>query len=162
MSDTERREKAVRLSEHFWLHEFDSHLKDVPEYLVPALKVHAESVLEDIRRTVRAPMIITSGYRDPEWNAAVKGKPKSFHRYDLHNPPDDVKGLFAVDFVILGRSGADLVTVHDFIRGQMDVFEATNGERGLPPGGLKYYPATQQRRDFIHYDNRGEYVTWRA
>lgn len=161
MDPNDRREHAVKLSEHFWLHEVDSPLADVPEYLIDPLSEFFKRNAEDIRRTFRAPMIITSGYRDAEWNARVKGKNRSFHRYDLHNPEGEVKGVFAIDFVIMGRTGADLATVHDFIRGQFDVYEATDGVRGIEPGGLKYYPATQHRRDFIHYDNRGEYVTWR-
>ncbi len=163
MSQDNRRVEPVRLSEHMWLHEYDNDSTDVPEYLVADLSRFNERNIEDIRRTFRVPLIVTSGYRDEDYNKRVGGVSNSFHVYDKHNAESDHgKRIFALDFVLLGRGGADLAVVHDFIRGQFDVYTATDGVRGIEPGGLKYYAANKHRRDFIHYDNRGKYVTWRG
>jgi hypothetical protein len=64
----------IRVSEHFLLSEFASH--DTGEVIVdPDLIVR----LEKMRQLLSLPIVVDSGYRTPEHNAAVGGVPKSLH-----------------------------------------------------------------------------------
>jgi len=68
----------IRVSEHFLLSEFASH--DTGEVMVePELIVR----LEKVRQLLNLPIVVDSGYRTPEHNAAVGGVPKSLHRKGL-------------------------------------------------------------------------------
>lgn len=77
----------MKLTPHFSLEEFeysstairkgiDNH---VPEHLVSSLKTLCTEVLEPLRQHVQEPVIISSGYRCPQLNAAVGGSKTSQH-----------------------------------------------------------------------------------
>lgn len=55
------------------------------QYAVPAIKGVARilccEILEPTREHFNAPVLVTSGYRPPDRNAAVGGKPDSYHLY---------------------------------------------------------------------------------
>lgn len=65
----------VKITEHFKVKEFackdGSPIVFIDEYLV--------TILEILRNTVRKPIIITSGYRTPGWNAKCEGAKYSYH-----------------------------------------------------------------------------------
>lgn len=69
----------MRLSDHFWTAEFQCKcgcgFGSQPEHIDMEL-IHR---LEEIRREVGRPILITSGARCPEWNEAKGGKPNSAH-----------------------------------------------------------------------------------
>ena len=76
-----------RLSKNFTLEEFevsatarmngiDNH---VPQFAVPRLRTLCEKVLQPVRDHFGVPIIITSGYRCPDLNDAVKGATSSQH-----------------------------------------------------------------------------------
>lgn len=95
-----------KLTEHFTLEELTATsvrgLKnDPPELAVTRLRALAENVLEPVRLHFVAPVIVHSGYRAPEVNAAVRGSKTSQH----------VRGE-AVDFHVVGK---DFFTVARYI-----------------------------------------------
>lgn len=49
-----------------------------PDDVRPALKILAMAVLEPVRAAF-GPVLVTSGYRSPELNKAIKGSPRSQH-----------------------------------------------------------------------------------
>lgn len=65
----------VKLARHFKVKEFScrdgSQVVFIDEYLV--------SVLDILRHKIGKPVIITSGYRTPEWNAKCGGAKYSYH-----------------------------------------------------------------------------------
>lgn len=65
----------VKLGRHFKVKEFacrnGSQVVFIDEYLV--------SVLDILRHKIGKPVIITSGYRTPEWNAKCGGAKYSYH-----------------------------------------------------------------------------------
>lgn len=65
----------VTLERHFKVKEFacrdGSQVVFIDEYLV--------SVLDILRQKIEKPVIITSGYRTPEWNAKCGGAKYSYH-----------------------------------------------------------------------------------
>lgn len=65
----------VKLARHFKVKEFacrnGSQVVFIDEYLV--------SVLDILRHKIGKPVIITSGYRTPEWNAKCGGAKYSYH-----------------------------------------------------------------------------------
>lgn len=90
--------------------------------------------LEVIRAAAgNKPLTISSGYRSAAHNAAVGGKPKSQHLYGN-----------AADIKIKGMRPA---AVARLIKQLMEAGK-------IEAGGLKAY------KTFVHYDRRGEYVTW--
>ena len=68
------------------------------------------NILDPLRRHLKVPIIVTSGYRSPELNKAVGGSPKSQHTYGL-----------AADIRVGGKSPRLVaLAVHDMYRwGQM-------------------------------------------
>ena len=77
----------MRLSKNFTLEEFErsdtaKRLKidnHVPQFAVPRLRTLCEKVLQPVRDHFGVPIIITSGYRCPDLNDAVKGATSSQH-----------------------------------------------------------------------------------
>lgn len=77
----------IQLSPHFKLSEFENSStararginNKVPEHLIPSLKTLCTEVLEPLRAIVKEPIIISSGYRCPQLNAAVGGSKTSQH-----------------------------------------------------------------------------------
>ncbi len=68
----------VKLSEHFSLSEFE-HGDPIPDELIPIFRGMCVDLLEPIRERFEFPLVIHSGYRSPEHNAAVGGAPTSQH-----------------------------------------------------------------------------------
>lgn len=79
--------RHVQLSEHFSLAEFtrsdmakSAAILNIPnEIQIRAMEYLCDNVLELVRRHFNRPVIILSGFRSPELNAAVKGRPNSQH-----------------------------------------------------------------------------------
>lgn len=65
----------VKLAKHFRVKEFacrnGSQVVFIDDYLV--------SILDILRNKIAKPVIITSGYRTPEWNAKCNGAKYSYH-----------------------------------------------------------------------------------
>ncbi|MDR7130697.1 uncharacterized protein YcbK (DUF882 family) [Algoriphagus sp. 4150] len=89
--------------------------------------------LEIIRNYINSPIIVNSGYRCKKHNANEGGKSKSKHLIAI-----------AADIKVKGLTPKQLASV---IKKLMD-------EGKIKAGGLKAY------RTFVHYDIRGNYVTW--
>lgn len=88
----------MRLTDNFFLQEFKANPSNdhIRNYLLLAT-----FVLEPVRAKFGGPVVITSGYRSPEYNKAVGGVPTSQH----------VKGE-ACDFVI---KNANMAEVFEYI-----------------------------------------------
>ena len=77
----------MKISKYFRLEELlgsdtalISSIENLPSWSdVENLRVLAVSVLDPIREAWRQPLIVTSGYRSPQLNAAVGGVPTSAH-----------------------------------------------------------------------------------
>lgn len=77
----------MQLTEHFKLSEFENSStartrginNKVPEHLIPSLRTLCTEVLEPLRSIVKEPIIISSGYRCPQLDAAVGGSKTSQH-----------------------------------------------------------------------------------
>jgi len=63
-----------KISQNFFLWEFQS--RDTGEVIISE---HLVFLLQKLRDKLGKPLIIKSGYRTPEWNAAVGGAIKSKH-----------------------------------------------------------------------------------
>jgi len=95
--------------------------------IVPTLRI-----LDDLRDELKAPVVISSTYRAPAYNRAVRGKKDSRHL------------LFdAVDFSVRGVTPARAAAV--LIQWRND---------GRFRGGVGIYPR------FVHIDTRGVNATW--
>lgn len=68
----------MQLSEHFGSSEFE-HDGEIPENCIDVFEFLCQNILEPVRFFTRKPIIITSGYRTPESNAAAHGVPDSEH-----------------------------------------------------------------------------------
>lgn len=121
---------ATRLSEHFNLEEFQSHdgAPFPPEVLRNLWKTAV--MLEWVRMAVGTPLVISSGYRSPEWNAKIGGEPDSYH----------LKGM-AADIVSKTKSPAEVQAVCKRLQAQGTI------------GGLGIYAG------FTHVDG-GPKRTW--
>lgn len=77
----------MQLSDHFSLSEFERsatarrlHIDNrVPESLIPNLRRLCQQLLEPLRQHFGEPITISSGYRCPALNEAVKGTRRSYH-----------------------------------------------------------------------------------
>ncbi len=70
--------RNIKLSDHFYISEFVC--KD-PDEIQGKVFIEMELIerLECFRLLIKKPLIVTSGYRTPEWNHRVNGSPKSRH-----------------------------------------------------------------------------------
>ena len=101
-----------RLSKNFSLEEFErsdtaKRLKidnHVPQFAVPRLRTLCEKVLQPVRDHFGVPIIITSGYRCPDLNDAVKGATSSQHMKgeaaDFKIKVDNTKGVKLYDLYL--------------------------------------------------------------
>ena len=77
----------MKLTEHFKLEEFERSAtaqrlnidNRVPEVLIPNIRALCENVLEPVRQHFGVPIYLSSGYRCPALNKAVKGATASQH-----------------------------------------------------------------------------------
>jgi hypothetical protein len=69
----------TQISQHFSLEEFQKDKAVIPQECVGAFTVLATSVLDPVRDWCASPLVITSGYRDPNANAEANGQPNSEH-----------------------------------------------------------------------------------
>lgn len=124
----------MKLTPNFSLAEFAC--KDgteVPAHLIPNAK-HLAEQLEVIRKECGNKRInINSAYRTKDHNAKIGGKPNSYHLEAM-----------AADITIPGMTPAEIA-----LRIRNLMFDGT-----IEKGGLKAYGT------FVHYDTRGNYVTW--
>lgn len=102
------------------------------EWIVTRAKPLCE-ILEKIRSAVGEPIHILSGYRTPEHNKLVGGKPKSQH----------VEGR-AVDIAVKTLTPKQLYA---------KIVQLID-KKVIPDGGLACGPS------FVHYDNRGRKARW--
>lgn len=103
--------------------------------------VHTLIVLDEIRAMAKAPILITSSYRNPAYNAAVGGERNSYHmRFN------------AVDFYADGKSPAALWKIATNLRGMPF---AIDNETFIFRGGIGLYAG------FVHLDTRGYDADWR-
>ena len=102
----------MELSKNFTLEEFersdtakrlgiDNH---VPQFAVERLRILCEKVLQPVRDHFGVPVIITSGYRCPDLNDAVKGATSSQHMKgeaaDFKIKVDNTKGVKLYDLYL--------------------------------------------------------------
>ena len=103
----------MQLSEHFYLSEFTKSQEGTrrgldntpPPEVVARLKALCENVLEQVRAHYGRPLVISSGYRSPAVNRAVKGSKTSQHCFGE-----------AADFEIPGIHNIDVIEwMHRFL-----------------------------------------------
>ena len=101
--------------------------RELWENIVPTLRI-----LDDLRDHLKAPVTISSTYRSPAYNRAIKGASSSRHmKFD------------AVDFSVRGVAPARVAAVLIQWRNE-----------GRFKGGVGVYPS------FVHLDTRGVNATW--
>ena len=121
----------MKLSKNFSLQEFASKDgADFPAEVIENLKDLAEN-LQAIRDEIGQPITITSGYRSPAHNKAIKGAKHSFH----------VKGM-AADIKVKDMTPKEVKAI---------VLRLMK-EGKILKGGVKSYGT------WLHYDIRGELV----
>lgn len=145
---------VTQLSEHFSLAEMTitkSGLLNIPDHAqIIALEALCENVLEKIHAHFQRPVIVTSGFRSPEVNAAAGGKSNSQH----------LKGE-AADIHIEGIHNADIfhfiTETKDFQYDQCiaEMLSETNGAQGWVHVSYSLY---QTRRDARSFIGNGKYV----
>jgi len=123
----------MRLTPNFTLAEFQSRDGAVMPENVRQNIVRLANALQVIRDEVKQPITITSGYRSPEHNRAVRGAANSTH----------LTGLGA-DFRVANMTPVQVV----------EVIERLIASGRIPQGGLKAYST------WCHYDIRGIRARW--
>lgn len=122
----------MKLTKNFPLSEFQS--KDgapFPDEVLPQLQELAEN-LQIIRDHIGMPLSVNSGYRSPEHNKAIGGKPNSYHK----------KGM-----------AADLSCDLEPFQLYQEIEKLMLAGK-IKKGGLVEY------KTFVHYDIRGWFATW--
>jgi hypothetical protein len=103
----------MKLSEHFTLEEFRMSETANSVSQIETARFIAETILEPVREHFGKPVVITSGFRDADRNAAAGGKKTSYHEYDDRSENGVEFRVGAADFKVVGEH---LVNVFDFIR----------------------------------------------
>lgn len=122
----------MQLAKNFPLSEFQS--KDgapFPDEVLPQLQELAEN-LQIIRDHIGMPLSVNSGYRSPEHNKAIGGKPNSYHK----------KGM-----------AADLSCDLEPFQLYQEIEKLMLAGK-IKKGGLVEY------KTFVHYDIRGWFANW--
>lgn len=122
----------MQLTKNFILSEFQS--KDgapFPADVLPQLQELSEN-LQIIRDHIGIPISVNSGYRSPEHNKAIGGKPNSYHK----------KGM-----------AADLSCDLEPFQLYQEIEKLMLAGK-IKKGGLVEY------KTFVHYDIRGWFATW--
>lgn len=105
---------------------------DVIDNIIPTARV-----LDELREFYGEPIFVNSTYRSPEYNKAVKGKPKSLHLQ-----------FNAIDFTVEKRSNLEMLfetlLEWDAQKNKFPFLPKTNGNMGLG-----FYKGR-----FIHIDTR--------
>ena len=123
----------IKLTENFLLEEFAC--KDgtqVPDQYRSNVQALADS-LQALRDHLGEPIHINSGYRSPEWNKRVGGKPNSQH---------------------LLATAADITCKSKTPRQLAAIIEKLIAEKKMRQGGIGIYAG------FVHYDVRGRKARW--
>jgi len=126
------------LSSNFQLQEFECNDgSEIPLCAIKSLKKLCKNL--EIIREVNGnnPLIIGSGYRTISWNEKVGGSKNSQHLLGK-----------AADFRIKN------VSTEEVYKNTLQLIK----EQKITAGGLAYY----DKQNFIHYDIRGEYATWKT
>lgn len=123
----------MQLTKNFNSIEFACHDgTQVPTELIPNVKELAEN-LQVLRDEIGEPIHINSGYRTPEHNKSVGGKPNSYH---------------------MKAMAAD-ITSKSFTPKQIHAkIEKLISSGMMKQGGIGLY------KGFVHYDIRGRKVRW--
>lgn len=123
----------MQITNNFNLREFQS--RDGAEMTenVKANIIRLAKALQIIRDEIKQPITVTSGYRSPTHNRAVKGAVNSQH---LHGTAADIR--------VASMKPIQVATV----------IERLISEGKIPQGGLKAY------KTFTHYDIRGIRARW--
>lgn len=125
--------KNEQLTENFNIAEFQCHdgtpVPDEYEYNVMILADN----LQVLRDYLGEPVKLNSGYRTPEYNKKIGGKPASKHMRAQ-----------AADITVKSKSPKQL---HSII-------EKLIAQKKMKQGGLGLYPG------FVHYDIRGTKARW--
>ena len=98
------------------------------------------AVLDRLRADIGAPIIITSSYRDPDYNSCVGGVANSQHKF-----------FRAIDFFARSGTSSSWATTLRSYRGQ--TFTA-DGKEFVFHGGIGTYDS------FVHLDTRGNDADW--
>lgn len=87
--------KGQQLSKNFTLEELANNAGDPtkPQYLVTSESIMFVSILQTFRNIVAAPVIINSGYRQPEYNKKIGGDSRSAHTHGCAVDVQPIKGL---------------------------------------------------------------------
>lgn len=123
----------MRLTENFWIHEFDC--RDgtrVPYKYVPNITRLADC-LQVIRDEVKGPIQIVSGYRTVTHNAKIGGAPRSQH--------------------LIGKA-ADIVSQKHTPKQLAAIIEKLIRQGKIKQGGIGIY------KSYVHYDIRGTRARW--
>lgn len=141
-----------KLSPHFALAEFlppGVDEENVPTEVLVNLELLVEEILEPLRSRLSMPVVIHSGYRPPEYNARVGGKPHSDHQLgnacDFHCPAAfgrtwQQSTLYAFNWIrtqLDGRFGQLILEDHRIFRGSptklwVHVSNPTHAHPGTP------------------------------
>lgn len=111
------------LSEHFDRTEFG----DVPDECLPTLTFFCQNILEPIRSYVVRPLIITSGYRSPEENAAAHGVTDSEHIYTPEHCAADFTFDTAIGSMLSKRIVFDWIRTNPYLPYHQVILEFGNG-----------------------------------
>jgi uncharacterized protein YcbK (DUF882 family) len=122
----------MKLTNNFNLNEFNKHNFTVPVEVLQNLIELAKN-LQVLRDEVKKPIKITSGYRNAEFNAKIKGAIKSRH----------ITGE-AADFKIEGYTPKQVAAI----------IEKLIAAGKMEQGGLGTYST------WVHYDVRGTAARW--
>lgn len=131
----------THLSPHLTLYEYltTSHREyldeqfNPPEWVLKNAQVFASTIFEPCRALL-GPLVVTSGWRCPGLNAAVKGSPNSMHTWALAADVWPLMHSVATAMGILYRSQ---IRFHELIYERNRWIHVSAPHPGLPPDGRK-------------------------